>query len=71
MSLTPILIKDLRNCYQAKAPRAEDYLKLSLTERNELCKEVKQTLIDYVNSPKYQFSDIVRTKYETIKSNLY
>ncbi len=53
------IINDLNNCYQTKAPYAEDYIKMSDKEQGDLCKDVRNQLVDYVNSNEYNFKDIV------------
>jgi hypothetical protein len=59
------LITDLKSCYEAKAPKVENYVKLSSRERDNLCTEVRKTLINYVNSPEYSFYNVVKVLKET------
>lgn len=62
------LVDDLTSCYASKAPFAEDYIKITPNEKNQMCYEVRKALIDYVNSPEYAFSDIAKNLYNSASS---
>jgi hypothetical protein len=64
MSKTFQLIEDLHTCYRAKAPTVESYLKLSERERKNICGDIRQTLVKYVNSSEYTFNDILKDFYD-------
>ena len=62
------IIDDLEICYQAKAPLARDYEKLSSSKKNNLCEGPRKALIDYVNSNEYNFKDIALNLQQNISS---
>jgi hypothetical protein len=69
MSKVFFLVEDLKFCYHTKARYVEDYLKLSKKERDDLCKDVKESLIKYVNSNDYAFKDYIQNLYNFATSN--
>jgi hypothetical protein len=62
------IIEDLELCYQAKAPLAGDYEKLSSSEKYDICKEPRKALVNYVNSKEYNFKDIAQNLHHYISS---
>lgn len=65
------IVEDLKTCYTTKAPFVEDYVKLNNKEREDLCADVRKSLINYVNSSEYNFSDIVKSLNQFASSNIY
>jgi hypothetical protein len=64
------IIEDLQICYQANAPSAGDYDKLSSSEKYEMCREPKKALIKYVNSKEFNFKDIALNLQHNISSKI-
>jgi tRNA(His) 5'-end guanylyltransferase len=60
------LIEDLTVCYQLKAPYTEDYLKLVASGQADVCKDVRLSLVNYVNSDEYNFYDIAKNIYDDV-----
>ena len=65
-----MLYDDLYNCYSQKAKYSEDYLKLSVIERDILCKNEREKLIFHLNSDQIIFENILYERLRWMKSNL-
>jgi hypothetical protein len=62
------LIDDLTLCYETKAPYMENYITRSKTSQENLCKPVREALINYVNSNQFTMKNIVGEMIQERKS---
>ena len=65
-----MLWEDLHHCYSKNAKYSEDYLKLSMIERELLCKDEREKLIYHLNSDQMIFEHILYERLRWMKSKI-
>jgi hypothetical protein len=71
MEKLELLSNKLKNCYQQKVPFVEDYVRLSSSDRNLLCADLRDEFKKYLYSDELRFSNIIRQEAERVKSSSY